>query len=220
GQLFPLELVPVQLLRLLAKERAPVLTESRRTRRHEWRLKQALEPGATSRKQDLRMESSWRLRSAHSAPVTVAAKIRPLLAGSKPLQTELLEQPLLTLALDVRLQLQVRLESAARQLLAEQLVELEHARRVRQLDPQPNRLVLAPLDMHGLHRCGGQRVNARRARGKRDPGPALRHVERIGNPDHTRLDGQRLPVRSMRDDRVQRLRLHDRRGARVVDAGE
>src|SRR5690606_13467622 len=120
GPLFPIELVPVQLLRLLAQERAPVLTESRRTRRHEWRLKQALEPGATSRKQDLRMESSWRLRSAHSAPVTVAAKIRPLLAGGKPLQTELLEQPLLPLALDVRLQLQVRLESAARQLLAEQ----------------------------------------------------------------------------------------------------
>src|SRR5690606_41090990 len=68
-ELLPLELVPVQLFRFLAQERAPVLAHTGSAGRYEGRLQQVLEPCATTREEHLRGEAadrkSTRLNSSH-----------------------------------------------------------------------------------------------------------------------------------------------------------
>ncbi len=58
------------------------------------------------------------------------------------------------------------------------------------------------------------------ARLDRDPGPSLRHVERVGDPDHSGLQRVGRAAAAMADDRVQDLGGDDRPLGLAVAAGE
>ena len=105
----------------------------------------------------------------------------------------------LLLGVDAGDDFDVLLERGPPQLRAEALVDLEDPRAVRHVDLDAHRRVAAGDDLHGLDRVRGQRVDVLEARLERYARATPRHVERVGDPDDSRLDGKRRPLAAVAD---------------------
>ena len=96
------------------------------------------------------------------------------------------------------------LERGAPDLGGEQVVDLEDAGGVVHLDLDLDGALVAGLDADLVDRRGGEGVDPELAALDRDARAALRHVERVGDAHHARLDRVRLAAAAVADDRVQR----------------
>ena len=86
--------------------------------------------------------------------------------------------------------LDIRLERAVRELLAEDLLEVENRRRIVDVDLDADRLVGAARHAHGLDRRGRDRVDVDLARADRLARAALGHVQRVGDFDDAGFERQ------------------------------
>ena len=130
------------------------------------------------------------------------------------------QEAFLGLALDRGDDFDLALQRGAADLRRQQVVDLEDPGGVVELDLDPHRALLAGLDPHLVDRGGGDRVDALVAGLDRDPGPALGHVERVGDADHAGLQRVGLAAAAVADDRVEDLRGDDRALGLAVGVGE
>src|SRR5690606_9434100 len=97
----------------------------------------------------------------------------------------------------------VPLQTAAGELLPEELIELEDSSGVGKVDTHQHGAVGAVLDVHRLDGGGGNRVNAHRAGRKGNSGAAFGHVQRVRHAHNAGFEGERPPAGAVGDDRVQ-----------------
>src|SRR3954453_8168066 len=98
-------------------------------------------------------------------------------------QPEAAEQAFLGLAFDLGDDFDAALQRGAADLGGEEVVDLEDAGGVVELDLDPDRALLAALDPDLVDRGGGDRVDSLVAFLERDAGAALGHVEGVGDAD-------------------------------------